>query len=70
MPATPIEFPQSSFPYHFGNQPAESQGRLLNIYVEQEKDQAVYKRKPTSAPIIRAASSKATASSMALTRIV
>lgn len=43
---TPIEFPTSSLPGHFGSQPAESQGRLLNVYVEQEKDQAVWKRVP------------------------
>jgi hypothetical protein len=46
MPATPIEFPQSSFPSHFDNQPAESQGRLLNVYLEQESQQGVYKRVP------------------------
>jgi hypothetical protein len=46
MPSTPIEFPQSSFPSHFDNQPSESQGRLLNTYVEQESQQSVYKRIP------------------------
>jgi hypothetical protein len=46
MPATPIEFPQSSFPYFYGNHPAESQGRLLNVFVEQEQQQSVYKRIP------------------------
>jgi hypothetical protein len=47
MPATPIEFPSSSFHYDLpGLQPTESQGRLLNCYVEQEKEQATYKRVP------------------------
>jgi hypothetical protein len=46
MPATPIEFPTSSYPFFFGNHPAESQGRLLNVYVEQEEQQGVYKRVP------------------------
>jgi hypothetical protein len=49
MPSTPIDFPQSSFPYFYGNHPAESQGRLLNLYVEQEQQQSVYKRIPGTA---------------------
>jgi hypothetical protein len=44
--ATPIEFPQSSYPNHFASHPAESQGRLLNVYLEQEAQQGVYKRVP------------------------
>jgi hypothetical protein len=45
MPTT-IEFPTSSLPDHFNGNPAESQGRLLNVYLEQEQQQAVYKRVP------------------------
>jgi hypothetical protein len=44
--ATPIEFPTSSLPDHFDGHVAESQGRLLNVYVENEKEQAVWKRIP------------------------
>jgi hypothetical protein len=44
--ATPIDFPTSSLPGHFGSHPAESQGRLLNVFVEQEKEQSVWKRVP------------------------
>jgi hypothetical protein len=44
--ATPIDFPTSSLPGHFGSHPGESQGRLLNVFVEQEKEQAVWKRVP------------------------
>jgi hypothetical protein len=49
--ATPIEFPQSSLHYYFsgGHPPSESQGRLLNCYLEQEKEQGVYKRVPGTA---------------------
>jgi hypothetical protein len=45
MPS-PIEFPLSSFPASYDAQPSESQGRLLNIYLEQEKEQAIWKRIP------------------------
>jgi hypothetical protein len=40
---TPIEFPTSSFP---DAHPAESQGRLLNVYAEPEQQQTVWKRIP------------------------
>jgi hypothetical protein len=47
MPATPIEFPTSSLHYFLNDHPpAESQGRCLNVFVEQEQQQAVYKRVP------------------------
>jgi hypothetical protein len=47
MPATPIEFPTSSLHYFLNTHPpAESQGRLLNVYLEQEQQQSVYKRVP------------------------
>lgn len=41
-----IAFPTSSYPALFGTPWAESQGRLLNCYLEQEKEQAVWKRIP------------------------
>jgi hypothetical protein len=47
MPATPIEFPTSSLHFFLpGHPPTESQGRLLNVYLEQEKEQGIYKRVP------------------------
>jgi hypothetical protein len=46
MPTTPIDFPTSSLPEQFDGHVAEAQGRLLNVFLEQEKEQAVWKRVP------------------------
>jgi hypothetical protein len=43
MPSPSIPWPTSSSP---GERPAESQGKLVNVYAEQEGEQIVYKRVP------------------------
>jgi hypothetical protein len=45
MPS-PIEFPTSSLPDQYDGHVAEGQGRLLNVFVEQEKEQAIWRRIP------------------------